>query len=311
MNKITLTDRDWEVLSSYLDGQVSPKEKARIETRLQEDASFRSALSELETTKRVFRMLPKVHAPRNFTLTPEMAGMKKPSSPLFSVLRFVSVMASILFVMITLGDFFAVRPMSSTRESLPLMAPNVVDQSAGEIAREKSAAPLSMAGNEANEEIASESADLETAGNPQKETPSAYGDSGLRTAHEEENEKAMLPQTMAEEPLSLTLGSRALTGTMPFTGSGTLTMTLGEAEDISQTEAIIVMAAPTDTLTEPMLSATSAEIVNLTQTPTEYLPRQSAPEKRVGFGWLQVAEIGLLIVALLSGLAAVWFSRRR
>ena len=67
--------REWEALSAYLDGQLPAKERTRLETQLNQAPELRSALEDLRRTRSVLRSQPKVRAPRNFTLTPEMAGL--------------------------------------------------------------------------------------------------------------------------------------------------------------------------------------------------------------------------------------------
>ena len=42
--------------------------------------------------------LPRLKAPRNFTLTPEMVTVRKPRQPLFVTLRFATAVATFLLV---------------------------------------------------------------------------------------------------------------------------------------------------------------------------------------------------------------------
>lgn len=103
--------RDWEALSAYLDHQLSPKDRVRLESRLNESPELRSALEELRRTRAVLRSQPRLRAPRNFTLTPEMAGIGTGFRPgprsapgPYPVLRLAAVLATIFFVFITIGD---------------------------------------------------------------------------------------------------------------------------------------------------------------------------------------------------------------
>ncbi len=65
-----LNDADLELLSSYLDGQVTPAERAALEARLQHEPELRRALDELRATVTALRELPPVRPPRSFTLDP-------------------------------------------------------------------------------------------------------------------------------------------------------------------------------------------------------------------------------------------------
>lgn len=103
--KEKISRRDWELLSAYVDDQLSERERARIETRLAGDANLRTAVDDLRVTRAAVKSLPTLRAPRNFTLTPEMAGQNLRSSPrLFASFRLASVLSTVLLVIVMLGD---------------------------------------------------------------------------------------------------------------------------------------------------------------------------------------------------------------
>lgn len=102
-----VSGRDWERLSAYLDGELTSRDRARLEDQLKTNSELRAALEELHQTRSLLRSQPFARAPRNFTLSPDMAGIKLEKhfgSNLFPVLRFTSVVASLLFVFIILSD---------------------------------------------------------------------------------------------------------------------------------------------------------------------------------------------------------------
>jgi anti-sigma factor RsiW len=103
--KNQIKSRDWEALSAYLDGQLSNREHTRLETRLRSEPELQVALEELQQTRGVLRSLPKLRVPRNFTLTPEMVGLKRDTPRMIPVLSFASVLAMILLVFVVIGDF--------------------------------------------------------------------------------------------------------------------------------------------------------------------------------------------------------------
>lgn len=96
-----LPRRDLQRLSSYLDGELPPKEAAKLEARLRSDSTLRAALDEMRGTVHLLRGLPKVRAPRNFTLTPEMAGVREPRTA-YPFLRLATAMAMLAFL-VTVG----------------------------------------------------------------------------------------------------------------------------------------------------------------------------------------------------------------
>lgn len=100
-----LSRRDWERLSAYLDGQLSSREQARLVARLEEDADLRAALENLRATRDALRSLPSLKAPRNFTLSPEMVSQpRQKTTPWVPVFRLASALASLLFVLVVIGD---------------------------------------------------------------------------------------------------------------------------------------------------------------------------------------------------------------
>jgi anti-sigma factor RsiW len=110
----TITLREWEALSAYLDGQLNQKDRQRLERGLQERLELRQALEELRRTRAILRSQPKLRAPRNFTLTPEMVGFRTPTRAMpraYPAFRLVSALASVLFILVLIGDFFGRAPV--------------------------------------------------------------------------------------------------------------------------------------------------------------------------------------------------------
>ena len=105
-----ISPREWEALSAYLDGQLSSRQKTQIESQLEANSDLRQALDELSQTRNLLRSLPKRRAPRNFTLTPEMAGLRLGVRPLpgaYPVLRLASALAALFFVVIFAGELIS------------------------------------------------------------------------------------------------------------------------------------------------------------------------------------------------------------
>jgi anti-sigma factor RsiW len=107
-----MKQRDLELLSSYLDGQLSSSDAARLEARLRTDPEMRSVLQDLRSTRSLLRQLPMRKAPRNFTLTPQMVGKNPPLPRSYPVFRFAATLASIL-LFFTLGLNMLGRQMAS------------------------------------------------------------------------------------------------------------------------------------------------------------------------------------------------------
>ncbi|HET6594249.1 MAG TPA: hypothetical protein VFG81_01420 [Anaerolineales bacterium] len=102
-----MNQRDLELLSSYLDGQLKPSDSARLERRLASDPGLRAVLDDLRAARGLLRQLPMRKAPRNFTLTPKMVGKNPPLPRSYPAFRFVTALAS-LMLFFTLGLNFVV-----------------------------------------------------------------------------------------------------------------------------------------------------------------------------------------------------------
>jgi hypothetical protein len=100
-----------ELLSAYLDGQLSAGERARLETQLGADPALRGELESLRHTVALVRDLPPVPIPRNFILSPAMAARPRPVRPLpprrawaAPLLTAATAVVSLLFVVVLAGD---------------------------------------------------------------------------------------------------------------------------------------------------------------------------------------------------------------
>src|SRR5512145_811167 len=109
-----MKQRDLELLSSYLDGQLSSADATRLEARLLVEPDLRSVLRDLRSARSMLRQLPMRKAPRSFRLTPKMVGKNPPLPRVYPAFRFTSALAT-LMLFITLGLNF-IRPQLATAQ---------------------------------------------------------------------------------------------------------------------------------------------------------------------------------------------------
>lgn len=95
----TLSFRDVEQISALLDGELPQQEVARLQLRIAADPELASVYRQLSQSRALLRKLPARRAPRNFTLTPKMAGVKAPTPRSFPLFRLASAFASLLLVL--------------------------------------------------------------------------------------------------------------------------------------------------------------------------------------------------------------------
>jgi len=67
-------ERRQEVLTAYLDDNLSPKDKQQFEQLLYSDESLRRDLEQQRSIKQAMAQLPRMRAPRSFTLDPSLYG---------------------------------------------------------------------------------------------------------------------------------------------------------------------------------------------------------------------------------------------
>lgn len=127
-----LTHQDWEALSAYLDGQLNSHEQNRIEARMETNPALRAALEDLSRTRQILRSTPRLRVPRSFALSPEMAGIEPHRSSTFPFFRIAFALASVLFVLVFVGDLARGFP-SGVAITTEAPAPVVQERAAEEV----------------------------------------------------------------------------------------------------------------------------------------------------------------------------------
>ena len=107
-------ERRDELLSAYLDGELSAEEQTRLETQLTTDPALLAELETLRRTVALVRDLPQVPIPHNFILPQTMAARPTPAErprrtwPA-SLLTAATAVVSLLFVAVLSLDLFLPR----------------------------------------------------------------------------------------------------------------------------------------------------------------------------------------------------------
>lgn len=107
-----LSSKEWQLLSAYLDDELTTKEKQRVEKMLHDQQSAMEALEMLQHTKAVLRSMPMQRSPHNFTLTPQQAERHTISN--FTVaLRLSSILSGLLLLAVLILDFLPFTSMAA------------------------------------------------------------------------------------------------------------------------------------------------------------------------------------------------------
>jgi hypothetical protein len=92
-----LSTRDLELLSAYIDGELSARGLARLLARLDREPGLKQALEEMKAVVQQLGSLPEAPLPRSFTLTPDAAGIRsRPRA--YPVFQLATALAAIAFV---------------------------------------------------------------------------------------------------------------------------------------------------------------------------------------------------------------------
>ncbi len=127
-------ERRDELLSAYLDGELSAEERARLEAQLASDPALQAELEALRHTVALMHDLPQVPIPRNFILPQTMVARLRPApsarprrawaAPLLTA---ATAVVSLLFVVVLAGDllFFSAGRLAFAPASAPQMEAEV------------------------------------------------------------------------------------------------------------------------------------------------------------------------------------------
>lgn len=105
--KNQITSRDYKLLSAYLDNQMSAQERARFESRINQEPALQHELHEINKTRLLLRNLPKLRAPHNYFINSEVvSNSSRVHQPfrLAPAYGIASAIATILLVLVIFGD---------------------------------------------------------------------------------------------------------------------------------------------------------------------------------------------------------------
>lgn len=263
-----ITNRDLETLSAYLDEQLTSRERAQLERRLQKDQELQNEIEQLRRTRQLIRNLPKVRAPRNFTLSPEMAGIRKVPRP-YPIYRLASALATILLALVLISDFLGGQQFTQA----PQPEKALLGTPAPSIAAAQEIPPESPMGGGAAEQQTSESTEevMSLAAPSTTETPMPTGEAVRMGAPGKTSQApaAALAEKQASEPAPETTGEAAADGVIE--GSTPI--------------------PPGEMTVEPELSPTAISEA----TPTSFTRGLS----------YRILEVVLALIALITGFAAI------
>jgi len=103
--KNKIKERDYELISAFLDNQLSDNDRTLLESRLKSDHILQAELHEISKTRQLLKSLPKLRAPRNYFIQAE-AVQTRPSLRLAPIFGIVSAVASVVLALVIFGSTF-------------------------------------------------------------------------------------------------------------------------------------------------------------------------------------------------------------
>lgn len=96
---------DYELLSAYIDGELTEAERAALEARLQAEPRLQRELQSLQQTTSLIRQMPELKAPRDFTLD---IAVKRPARvlPFTLTATFSALSTAAAVLLVAFGGYF-------------------------------------------------------------------------------------------------------------------------------------------------------------------------------------------------------------
>lgn len=138
-----LSQKDWILISTYLDGHLAGSEIARVDSRLKIDPQFNRALREIRHTRQLLRSLPAKRAPRNFTLSEKYARSTARRWGIPSYFGAASAAAALMCIVLAVGVNW-IAPGTQHMDEAPMaavMSESAMD-SAAQTTDESESAPM-------------------------------------------------------------------------------------------------------------------------------------------------------------------------
>ncbi len=136
-----LPERDLELLSAYLDNQLTVAERVNLDRRLEAEPRLRAELEELRATTALLRQLAPVRPPRSFTLDPATAPRPRRFFPITWFMQLGSGLAGLALVLLATVQLLAVGSIGVEMAPDAAPAPAALESGAPTVATMAESAP--------------------------------------------------------------------------------------------------------------------------------------------------------------------------
>ncbi len=127
-----ISSRQWELLSAYIDGKCTPREKTAVERDLAAHPELKQTLAELTRLKTIIHSVPMRKPRRNFTLSAEHAKARRSFAwaPVLRYASLVAILAAVVVLAIDLLPGFTAAPRNAAPQAAAPMMESAMDAEA-------------------------------------------------------------------------------------------------------------------------------------------------------------------------------------
>jgi anti-sigma factor RsiW len=152
----TASEHDYELLSCYLDNQLSAVERSDLERRLAQEPALRVALAELQATTEALRTLAPIQPTRSFTL--DSTRLRRSQRSFNWILPFASGLAGLVMLLFASLQLLTVPPATAPAPMAAMASPPIATERTMAEAEREEPALLSAATTESTDLQQSEAA---------------------------------------------------------------------------------------------------------------------------------------------------------
>ena len=300
-----------EMLSAYMDGELSPKEQARVEKHLAQCADCAQNLHTLRQTVALLGQLSPVAVPRSFAIRPAQVA-QRPSlfqtRRTYVYLRAATALATILFAVVLAGDAFLIGLAPSLA---PARAPEVVEREVSvekvvvEVEKEMVVEKKVVETVVVEKEVVVE-APVEA---PVLESQPAYAPTPSPAAAEDIGEAVRAPKPQPTPGMEAEGAPLAFEKEAPAAAPPSPEEEWVEATSMPTPQPAGTVVAAETAFTPTAMPTAVAEVLPPTPLPQEPTAATAARPSRLEL--LRVVEIGLLALVLVLAIATLVARRRQ
>ena len=303
-------EKQQELLTAYVDGELTPAERQRFEQMMAGDEMLRAEMERQRLFKRAIQELPRVAAPRNFILNPAdyRAPAPQRAVQLYPALRAATALAALFLVVIVGTSLFSSGVQLETASDIALVPTDTANLAAGaaeSVPVEASAEALAAEPPTADDGAADTAADAaaEAEAEPVEEmAEEAEAEFFLAETATPAATPDMTGAAEAADQESATAEEAGMAGAEEAAAPRPSTTDTPEPR-VQQVEPAVIEGTETERVATELVTATETPAGPITISPTSTTAPPDIP-------WLPISAISLFVILLAATLLVRWHKNR-